>query len=77
MPKTISDRATHEDIKHLFSHHEITRAEAAELLDVSVHTVDSWTAPPSSTKHRAIPLACWEMLLLKLNAHPEKMLIDR
>lgn len=77
MTSSASTRATHEHIKALLAEHKLTRAQAATMLDVSVHTVDSWTAPPSSSKHRDIPLASWEMLLLKLNAHPEKMLVDR
>lgn len=66
-----------EDIKALLKKHGISRQEAAALLHVSVHTLDGWTAPEGSTKQRTIPLAIWELLLLKLNDHPSKFLVDK
>lgn len=68
---------TRENIRILLDAHHIDRAGAAALLSVSVHTVDSWTAPDESPKNRKMPISSWEMLMLKLNAHPHKILVDR
>lgn len=67
---------TNEDIKALLKKHGLTREEAGALVYVSVHTVDSWTAP-SGAKQRQMPLASWELLLLKLDEHPSKALVNR
>jgi hypothetical protein len=77
MTTSLLQRATHSDIKALLRDHNVTRAQAAEMLDVSVHTIDSWTAPDTSAKHRTMPLSSWEMLLLSLDAHPSKRLVDK
>jgi hypothetical protein len=69
--------ATRENIKILLDAHGIDRAGVAALLSVSIHTVDSWTAPDESPKNRKMPVSSWEMLMLKLNAHPFKILVDR
>lgn len=66
-----------EKIKALIKKHGITRLDASDLLHVSIHTFDSWCVPETSSKHRAMPLPMWELLLLKLDAHPTKIMIDR
>ena len=68
---------THEDLKALLKVSEITRQEACGFLYVSIHTMDSWCAPDTSKKHNDMPLAMWELLLLKLNEHPLKIVVDR
>jgi hypothetical protein len=68
---------TDEDIKTLLRKHGVTREQAAALLFVSQHTIDSWCAPITSRKHNDMPLSSWELLLLKLDEHPLKVAIDR
>jgi hypothetical protein len=66
-----------EDLKALLKQHGVTRQQAADMLYVSIHTMDSWCTPSSSKKHNDMPLSSWELLLLKLSAHPFKKVVDR
>ena len=56
------------ELKALIAGHELTRQEAADLLAVSIHTVDSWLKPPSSTSHNRVSAQTVELLRLKLGA---------
>lgn len=68
---------TPEDIRAAVAAAGVSRSEAASLLHVQRTAWDNWCAPEGSTKHRQMPLAAWELLLLKLDAHPVKKLVDR
>jgi hypothetical protein len=57
---------SHEDLKALLKKYSLKRQHAADLLHVTIHAVDSWCAPTTSTKARPIPLGMWELLLMKL-----------
>jgi DNA-binding transcriptional regulator YiaG len=67
---------TNEEVRAILKKHRLTREAAAAMLYVSIHTVDSWTAVPGP-KQRKMPLASWELLLLKLDEHPFKIVRDR
>jgi hypothetical protein len=73
----MENQPTPEDVKDFLREAGLTRMQAAELLMVSIHTVDSWTAPKTSIKSRVIPLGFWELLLLKTDKHPEYRLIRK
>ena len=55
-----------DDIRTLLKRHSITRERAATLLHVSLRTMHNWLAPVDTANHRAMPLAAWELLLIKL-----------
>ena len=68
---------TPDDIRAAVVAAGVSRSEAASLLHVQRTAWDNWCAPVGSTKYRQMPLAAWELLLLKLDAHPAKKLVDR
>ena len=61
---------TPEEIRALILKAGLKRAEASELLHASRRTWDKWTAKPDSKDNRAMPLAAWELLLIKVGKHP-------
>ena len=61
---------TPEELRTLFNEMGHSRAEIAELLHVSRKGLEKWTAPSGSASHRDIPLAAYELLLLKIERHP-------
>ncbi|KVA69025.1 hypothetical protein WI61_14920 [Burkholderia cepacia] len=67
---------TPEQIRQIIQKHGVTRSEAAEMVHVSVNAWHKWSASEGSGDHRAMPLAAWELLLLKLGEHPSKQLVD-
>jgi hypothetical protein len=71
------DEPTNEDFKELLKKHGKTRQEAADLLYVKLSTVHGYCDPATSTKHRKIPRASWELLLLKLDDHPFQEIRDK
>ncbi|MFM0303989.1 transcriptional regulator [Paraburkholderia sediminicola] len=67
---------TPEELRQLILKHGVTRSEAAALVHVSINAWHKWSANEGSSDHRAMPLAAWELLLLKLGEHPTKKLVD-
>jgi hypothetical protein len=67
---------TSEQLRQLILKHGVTRSEAAALVHVSINAWHKWSASEGSGDHRAMPLAAWELLLLKLGEHPTKKLVD-
>ena len=65
-----------EQLRDIIKKHGITRNEAAALVHVSVNVWHKWTANEGSKDYRQMPLAAWELLLLKLSEHPSKKLVD-
>ncbi len=61
---------TPEELRALFNDVKFPRAEIAKLLHVARKGLEKWTAPKGSASHRGIPLAAYELLLLKLGRHP-------
>lgn len=59
-----------EELRELIKDAGLSRAEASELLHASRRTWDKWTARIDSQDHRSIPLAAWELLLIKAGKHP-------
>lgn len=43
----------------------LSRSQAAELVHAGYRTWQNWELDPSSPEARAIPLASWELFLLK------------
>lgn len=66
---------TAQELRDLLKKHSLVRHEAATLLHVSTSALNKWTA--TGREHRQIPLAIYELLLLKLDEHPTKKLVDR
>lgn len=64
------------DIRRTLKESGVTREEAAGMVHVSYRTWHSWSAPEGTNNHRQMPLAAWELLLLKLGKHPTKKLVD-
>ncbi|MCY0856445.1 helix-turn-helix domain-containing protein [Cupriavidus sp. D39] len=67
---------TPEEVRALLNDSGLSREDFAALVHVSKLTVHKWVLPKDSENHRGIPLAVWELLLLKLGRHPEKKLVD-
>jgi len=61
---------TPDDLRTLFNQSELSRADIAALLHVSRKGLEKWTAPIGSASHRDVPLAAYELLLIKLDQHP-------
>jgi hypothetical protein len=55
-----------EEIRTMLKKHKLTREQAAGLLHVSLRTLHNWLAPVGTVNYRAMPLAAWELLLIKL-----------
>lgn len=51
----------------LMREHGIKRAQAAELLHVSVHTITAWLSPSTARKASDYPQWAYELLTYKLN----------
>ena len=58
---------TPDEIRALLKKHNITREKAAGLVHVSLRAMHNWLAPIGTANHRAMPLAVWELLLIKLD----------
>lgn len=66
-----------QELRDLLKKHSLVRHEAAALLHVSTSAWHKWTTLEDKPEHRAIPKAMYELLLLKLDEHPGKKLIDK
>jgi hypothetical protein len=55
-----------DEIREMLKKHKLTREQAASLLHVSLRTMHNWLAPDGTVNYRAMPLAAWELLLIKL-----------
>jgi DNA-binding transcriptional regulator YiaG len=66
---------TPEELRDLMKESGVPRGEIADMLHVGRKTVEKWTASLGTTSHRAIPLAAYELLLLKLGKHPSSRLL--
>ena len=42
-------------IRSLIDEHDLMRWQVADMLEVSIRTVDGWLLPPNSTHHRNAP----------------------
>ena len=62
-------RPTPDEIRALLKSKGVTREAAAGLVHVGLRTMHSWLSPLGSHNYRPIPLAAWELLLIKLDAH--------
>lgn len=60
---------TPDELRELFNEAGVTRAEIAAMLHVSRKGLEKWTAPKGSASQRDIPLAAYELLLIKLGKH--------
>ncbi|CAB3976103.1 hypothetical protein BCO9919_07459 [Burkholderia cenocepacia] len=60
---------TPDQISALIKKHGLSRQEAADLLHVSKFTWNGWVSPADNKMSRAMPLAAWELLLIKLGEH--------
>jgi hypothetical protein len=61
---------TPEELRELVKSAGLTRGEAAELVHVTKRAWDKWTTKEGSPDHRNMPLAAYELLLIKLGEHP-------
>ncbi|MFM0347672.1 helix-turn-helix domain-containing protein [Paraburkholderia sp. RL17-347-BIC-D] len=64
------------EVRQLLEDSGMSREQFAELVHVSKLTIHKWVLPEGNQNHRGIPLAAWELLLLKLGKHPSKKLVD-
>jgi hypothetical protein len=64
-------------LRELLKRHSLARHEAAELLYVTASAWHKWSASEEKPEHRNIPRAIYELLLLKLDEHPTKRLVDK
>lgn len=55
-----------DEIRAMLKKHKLTREQASSLLHVSLRTMHNWLAPAGTVNYRAMPLAAWELLLIKL-----------
>ena len=55
-----------DEIRDMLKKHKLTREQASNLLHVSLRTMHNWLAPIGTVNYRAMPLAAWELLLIKL-----------
>jgi len=55
-----------DEVRGLRERHTLKQAEFASLLHSSVRTVQHWEATAGTPEHRKMPLASWELALLKL-----------
>ncbi len=60
------EQPTPDQIRAVLKKHSITREQAAGLLHVSLRAMHNWLAPKDTANHRAMPVAAWELLLIKL-----------
>ncbi|MGU7843673.1 hypothetical protein ACV22V_29895, partial [Burkholderia sp. AW33-5] len=60
-----------EQLRETIKRHGLTRGEAAQLVHASITAWHAWSAPEGSSNHRPMPLAAWELLLVKLGEHPD------
>ncbi len=61
---------TPEEIRELVQDSGLSRATASNLVHASRRAWDKWTTKVDSQDHRAMPLAAWELLLIKTGRHP-------
>lgn len=54
---------TPDNLKFFLSFRRISRRKAANILGVSVRTVDKWCLPLNSKDHRDMPLIKWQELI--------------
>lgn len=55
---------TPNQIKEFLRANGLTRQQAADICDASIHTVHGWCAPEGNTSSRAIPGSAWKLLRL-------------
>lgn len=65
------EHPTPDVIRDLLKVKGITREKASGLVHVSLKTMHGWLSPIGGKAHRTMPLSAWELLLLKLHAHPD------
>ena len=56
---------TPDNIKAIVKAAGLTREQAAALVHVGLQTMHNWCSPLDSQNHRQMPLAAWELLLIK------------
>jgi hypothetical protein len=71
------EKPTPEQIRQLIEGKGVSGQDAAALLKVSRFAWVKWVTHEGSQNHRPIPAATWELLLLKLDAHPTLKLVKR
>jgi hypothetical protein len=67
---------TPDEIRSLLKSKDVTREKAAGLVHVGLRTFHSWVSPIGSTNYRPMPIATWELLLIKLDAHSVYKRVD-
>lgn len=65
------------ELRELLRKHSLARHEAAALIYVSTSAWHKWTTVEDKEEHRKIPIAIYELLLLKLGEHPTQKLVTR
>lgn len=65
------------ELRELLKKHSLARHEVAALLSVSTSAWNKWTTMEDKPEHRKIPVAIYELLLLKLGEHPTQKLVAR
>ena len=65
------------DLKALLAATGTTRADAADLVHMSLDGFIAGMTPETSRKARRMSLAAYELLLLKLDRHPTNRLVKR
>ena len=61
---------TPDEIRALVQESGLSRSTAAELVHASRRTWDKWTTRADSNDNRPMPIAVWELFLIKTGNHP-------
>lgn len=64
-----------EELRELLKRHKVSRQDAATMLYVSINAIHKWTAKEGSQDYREMPLAAYELLLLKIGEHPTHKMV--
>ena len=56
---------------------ELSQTAASALVWSGLRAWQHWETNPANVTYRSIPLATWELFLLKTNQHPTHLMVPR
>lgn len=71
------DTPSYHSIRLIMDKHNLSPKDLGELLGASMDDVFKWISPPDSGDYEVMPIALWELLLLKLDEHPKLTLMPK
>ena len=63
-------KPTAENLRRVLKRRHWTQAKAAGLIHSTEGTLRKYAAPPTASSSLTMPMAAWELLLLKAGMHP-------